>query len=365
MKKNMQLLRAMSEIRPQYIEDAGERTAKTGGITMRWRIAGGAAIAACFAVSAAVLMPGVQNALRETAASAESPAVQTEETTLPAETTAALMRTAEENETTAAAETALTEADYAAPALTLTTAETALLAEKPVTEALTVQTAAAVQTEAQTEAAVQTEAPAVTTLAETSAPRTTSETVCDMEKQNALLEAAWDKMGMEEVMEQLDTVDPEDEYTLLIVPYKILTQSYYDGYKANTSEQIAYLRDNMGDVKYRMDDSVFCTDRFLPIMCAYDYITEDEMFEYAETVANGGKLPNEIIALSEDSAFLQRYMYMLVDEAFTPTRSKGYYRYLDYTEELNRLYAEADLPNAPRPIGDELLFPYVYHIDAE
>ncbi len=351
MKKNMQLLRAMSEIRPQYIEDAGERTAKTGGITMRWRIAGGAAIAACFAVSAAVLMPGVQNALRETAASAESPAVQTEETTLPAETTAALMRTAEENETTAAAETALTETDYAAPALTLTTAETALLAENPVTEALTVQTAAAVQTEAL----------AVTTLVETSVPRTTSETVYNIEEGEAVLEAAWDKMGIDEILAESDSVDPEEEYHLIAVPDKILQKAYADGYEARSRELYDRLKADLGDTVYHMDDSFECTYKLLPFMCAFDYITEAEMFEYADTVANGGKLPNEVIAISESSEFLQRYLYMGTIEVLNAHRSKAFYRMLDYEHAFETLYGDKELPNEPKPVEDDYLFPIVCH----
>ena len=339
MKKNMQLLRAMSEIRPQYIEDAGERTAKTGGITMRWRIAGGAAIAACFAVSAAVLMPGVQNALRDTAASAESPAVQTEETTLPAETTAALMRTAEENETTAAAETALTETDYAASALTLTTAETALLAENPVTEALTVQTAAAVQTEAQTEAAVQTEAPAVTTLAETSAPRTTLETVYDYEKENAYREDNWEYLEplLEQIKENMKTSDAENDnmvFCHLVVPDSLLQQSYAEGYEAHSREQYDYLCELLGDTVYRIDDSSLVCDGALIKMCALDYITEEEMIAYGDLVFfEGGSLPDEIIAISNDPEFLRRCSE-LSDEFFAKVQSEAYIRWRNYSSIL-------------------------------
>ena len=362
MKKNMQLLRAMSEIRPQYIEDAGERTAKTGGITMRWRIAGGAAIAACFAVSAAVLMPGVQNALRESAASAKSPAVQTEETT------AALMRTAEENETTAAAETALTEADYAAPALTLTTAETALLAENPVTEALTVQTAAAVQTEAQTAAAVQTEAPAVTTLAETSAPRTTTATGYNYEEGEAIWEAAWDKMNLEEMQDQLDSCDVSDEYHLIVVPNKILQKAYADGCEPNSRELYDRLLADLGEASYRIDDALWITDRILSHMCGWGYITEEELFAYTDAVANGEKLPDELIALSQDSAYLQSYRSASY-EGFKEKRNPAFFRQCDYETQLNNDH-EAQrkaglLPNEPDPLGDDYLFPIICHWSAE
>ncbi|MBR6419573.1 MAG: hypothetical protein IKS42_04500 [Oscillospiraceae bacterium] len=343
MKKNMQLLRAMSEIRPQYIEDAGERTAKTGGITMRWRIAGGAAIAACFAVSAAVLMPGVQNALRETAASAESPAVQTEETTLPAETTAALMRTAEENETTAAAETALTEADYAAPALTLTTAETALLAENPVTEALTVQTAAAVQTEAQTEAAVQTEAPAVTTLAVTSAPRTTSHTVYDPEADRAYYEAHSDVMDAiyEEVREGMEVEREGGEFHMIAAPRYLVLQSYEEGIEAHTREQYDYLREQLGDTVYRIDDDYMMCDGYLVDMCALGYITEEEMFAYGDLVAyEGGRLPDEIIAISEDPEFLRR-ADELFSEIWSAKKSDAWYRMMNYNSAIENTHFAA------------------------
>ncbi len=361
MKKNMQLLRAMSEIRPQYIEDAGERTAKTGGITMRWRIAGGAAIAACFAVSAAVLMPGVQNALRETAASAESPAVQTEETTLPAETTAALMRTAEENETTAAAETALTETDYAAPALTLTTAETALLAENPVTEALTVQTAAAVQTEAQTEA------PAVTTLAETSAPRTTSETVNDPAKDEAFYEENKEKLApmYEEIKNLITPVEENMEYHLLALPRKLLDKSYDEGYEAHTREQYDYLCAQLGDVSYRIDDCYTTCDSFLSKMCALDYITEEEMFAYGDLVAyEGGRLPDEIIAISENSEFLRRCGELGNEIWKAGRKSDAWYRMLNYDLAFGQTHGQADdkgeLVNQPNPVADDYIYAVVF-----
>lgn len=357
MKKNMQLLRAMSEIRPQYIEDAGERTAKTGGITMRWRIAGGAAIAACFAVSAAVLMPGVQNALRDTAASAESPAVQTEETTLPAETTAALMRTAEENETAAAAETALTETDYAAPALTLTTAETALLAENPVTEALTVQTAAAVQTEA----------PAVTTLAETSAPRTTSETVNDPAKDEAFYEENKEKLApmYEEIENLITPVEENVEYHLLALPRKLLDKSYDEGYEAHTREQYDYLCAQLGDVSYRIDDCYTTCDSFLSKMCALDYITEEEMFAYGDLVAyEGGRLPDEIIAISENSEFLRRCGELGNEIWKAGRKSDAWYRMLNYDLAFGQTHGQADdkgeLVNQPNPVADDYIYAVVF-----
>ena len=351
MKKNMQLLRAMSEIRPQYIEDAGERTAKTGGITMRWRIAGGAAIAACFAVSAAVLMPGVQNALRESAASAESPAVQTEETT------AALMRTAEENETTAAAETALTETDYAAPALTLTTAETALLAENPVTEALTVQTAAAVQTEA----------PAVTTLAETSAPRTTSETVNDPAKDEAFYEENKEKLApmYEEIENLITPVEENVEYHLLALPRKLLDKSYDEGYEAHTREQYDYLCAQLGDVSYRIDDCYTTCDSFLSKMCALDYITEEEMFAYGDLVAyEGGRLPDEIIAISENSEFLRRCGELGNEIWKAGRKSDAWYRMLNYDLAFGQTHGQADdkgeLVNQPNPVADDYIYAVVF-----
>ena len=60
MKKDMQLLRAMSEIRPQYIADAGEKTAIPSSIPVSWKIGGGIAIAACIAGSVAVIFPGAK-----------------------------------------------------------------------------------------------------------------------------------------------------------------------------------------------------------------------------------------------------------------------------------------------------------------
>ena len=71
MKKDMQLLRAMSEIRPQYIADAGERTAITNSIPASWRIGGGIAIAACIAASVFILLPGTNGVQMQSAAQPE------------------------------------------------------------------------------------------------------------------------------------------------------------------------------------------------------------------------------------------------------------------------------------------------------
>lgn len=134
MKRNEMLLRAMSNIRPRYIEDAGTyANAARGTVSLRtWKIGVGVTAAACAAVAAVVLFPRGNEGWveREPESSAEGmqPAVTTEQTAESTSTDLAETTSARTTGSTAAPEETQTAAEVTASAGSTAPVQTAAAA---------------------------------------------------------------------------------------------------------------------------------------------------------------------------------------------------------------------------------------------